>query len=75
MSFLVCEVQHTFRAKNCCVKIVLSKSSFSRTFFEFITASDHVCIKLKKLNEIDFELHRLAIEETLVKPKKTESSL
>ena len=52
MSFLVCEIQHTLK-KNCCVKIVLSKSGLSRGF-AFITALDHMCTELMKLNGIDF---------------------
>ena len=55
------------------MKVVLSKSGLSRGF-AFITAPDHVCTELIKLNGIDFKSHRLAIEEALVKPKVKEPS-
>ena len=70
MSFSVCEIQHTLK-KNCCVKIVFSKSGLSRGF-AFITTSDPVCTELIKLNGIDFKSHRLSIEEALAKPKVKE---
>ena len=57
--------------ENCYVKIVLSKSGLSRGF-AFITAPDHVCTKLIKLNGIDFKSHHLTIEEALVKSKVKE---
>ena len=59
--------------ENCCVKIVLSKSSLS-SGFAFITAPYDVCIELIKLNGIDFKSHHLTTEEDLVKPKVKESS-
>ena len=55
------------------MKVVLSKSGLSRGF-AFITAPDHVCTELIKLNGIDFKSHSLAIEEALVKPKVKEPS-
>ena len=55
------------------MKIVLSKLGLSRGF-TFITAPDHVCTELIKLNGIDFKSYRLTIEEALVKPKITKSS-
>ena len=55
------------------MKIVLSKSDLSRGF-AFITAPDHVCTELIKLNGTDFKSHRLTIEEALVKPIVKESS-
>ena len=58
---------------NCCVKILLAKSSLSKGF-AFITAPDCVCTELIKLNGTDFELHHFTIEEALVKPKRTDSS-
>ena len=61
----------TYLKQNCCVKIVLSKSGSSRGF-AFITAPDHVCTELIKLNGIDFKSHRLTIEEALVKLKVKE---
>ena len=63
----------TYLKENCCVKVVLSKSGLSRGF-AFVTAPDHVCTELIKLNGIDFKSHRLAIEEALVKPKVKEPS-
>ena len=63
----------TYLKENCCVKIVLSKSGVSRGF-AFITAPDHVCTELIKLNGIDFKSYRLTIEEALLKPKITKSS-
>ena len=71
MSFLASEIQNTLK-ENCCVKIVLSKSGLSRGF-AFITVPDHMCTELIKLNEIDFNSHRLTIEEAQVKPKLKES--
>ena len=62
----------TYLKKNCCVKIVLSESGLSRGL-AFITAPDHICTELIKLNGIDFKSHRLTIEEALVKPKVKES--
>ena len=62
----------TYLKENCCVKIVLSKSGLSRDF-AFITALDHVCTDLIKLNVIDFKSHHLPIEEALVKSKVKES--
>ena len=56
------------------MKIVLSKSGLSISL-AFITASDHVCTELIKLNGIDFKSERLTIEEALVKPKVKEPSL
>ena len=56
------------------MKIVLSKSGLSRDF-AFITAPNHVCTELFKLNGIDFKLHRLTIEEALVKPTVKEPPL
>ena len=55
------------------MKIVLSKSDLSRGF-AFITAPDHVCTELIKLNGTDFKSHRLTIEEALVKPIVKEPS-
>ena len=63
----------TYLKENCCVKIVLSKSGLSRGF-AFITAPDHMCTELIKLNGIDFNSRRLTIEEAQVKPKLKESS-
>ena len=61
----------TYLKENCCLKIVLSKSDLLRGF-TFITATDHVCSELIKLNGIDFKSHRLTIKEALVKPKVKE---
>ena len=55
------------------MKIFLSKSGLSRGF-AFITAPDHLCTELIKLNGKDFKSHRLTIEEALFKPKVKESS-
>ena len=63
----------TYLKEDCCVKIVLSKSGLLRSF-AFITAPDHACTELIKLNAIDFKSHRLNIEEALVKSKITKSS-
>ena len=41
--------------------------------FAFITAPDHVCTKLIKLNGINFKSHHFTTEEALVKPKGKES--
>ena len=60
----------TYLKKNCCVKIVLSKSGLSRGF-GFITAPDHVCTELIKSNEIDFNSDRLTIEEAQSKRATT----
>ena len=57
MSFLVCEVQYPLET-NCFVTVVLSKSGLSRGF-AFITAPDHECTELLKLNGIDFESQHL----------------
>ena len=62
----------TYLKENSCVKIVLSKSGLWRGF-AFITAPDHVCTKLIKLNGINFKSHHFTIEEALVKPKVKES--
>ena len=42
--------------------------------FTFVTAPDHLCTKLIKLNGTDFKSHHITIEETQVKPKVKESS-
>ena len=54
-------------------EIALSKSSLSRGF-AFITAPDHVCTELIKLNRIDFKSHPLTNEEAQVNPRLKESS-
>ena len=55
------------------MKIALSKSSLSRGF-AFITAPDHVCTELIKLNRIDFKSHPLTNKEAQVNPRLKESS-
>ena len=63
----------TYLNENCCVKIILSESGLSRGF-AFITAPDHACTELIKLNALNFKSHRLTIKEAQVKPKLKESS-
>ena len=72
MSFLV--FASTTYLKDNCVKIVLSKSGLLRSF-ALITAPDHLCKELIKLNGIDFDLHCLSIEESPVNTKMTGPSL
>ena len=55
------------------MKIVLSKSGLSRGF-AFITAPDHMCTELIKLNGIDFNSRRLTIEEAQVKRVQKEEA-
>ena len=63
----------TYHKENGSVEIVPSKSGLLRGF-AFITAPDHVCTELIKLNGIDFKSHRLTIEKSLVKPRVNEPS-
>ena len=59
-------LQNTTYLKEYCYEKILSKSGFWRGF-AFITAPDHVCTGLIKLNG-------LTIEEALVKPKAKQPS-
>ena len=54
------------------MNILISNSSLLRLCIYY--SADHVCTELNKLNGIDFEWHYLAIEEALVKSKRTQSS-
>ena len=66
-------LQNTTYLKEYCYEKILSKSGFWRGF-AFITAPDHVCTGLIKLNGVDFKSNRLTIEEALVKPKAKQPS-
>ena len=63
----------TYCKENLCVKIVLSESGLARGFV-FITAPNHICTKLIKVNGTDFKSHYLIVAEALVKPKVKEPS-
>ena len=62
-----------YHKENGSVEIVPSKSGLLRGF-AFITAPDHVCTELIKLNGIDFISHRFTIEKSRVKPRVKEPS-